>query len=59
MNRVKDKVCIVTGAANGMGRQDALLLAEEGAKVVLTDINEEAGAGAGRSDRPPGAVYSS
>ncbi|KEQ19626.1 glucose 1-dehydrogenase [Endozoicomonas numazuensis] len=43
MNRVKDKVCIVTGAANGMGREDALLLAEQGARVVITDINEEAG----------------
>ncbi|TMO20533.1 short-chain dehydrogenase, partial [Pseudoalteromonas sp. S4492] len=43
MNRVKDKVCIVTGGANGMGREDVLLLAEQGAKVVLTDINEEAG----------------
>ncbi|MGI9283654.1 MAG: glucose 1-dehydrogenase [Endozoicomonas sp.] len=43
MSRVKDKVCIVTGGANGMGREDVLLLAEQGAKVVLTDINEEAG----------------
>lgn len=43
MSRVKDKVCIVTGAANGVGRQDALLLASHGAKVVLTDLNEEAG----------------
>lgn len=43
MNRVQGKVCIVTGAASGVGREDALLLAREGAKVVLTDLNEEAG----------------
>ncbi|MCY1389329.1 3-beta-hydroxysteroid dehydrogenase [compost metagenome] len=43
MQRVEGKVCIVTGAASGIGREDALLLAREGAKVVLTDLNEEAG----------------
>ena len=43
MNRVKDKVCIVTGAASGMGRADAKMLAAEGAKVVLTDLNEKDG----------------
>jgi 3(or 17)beta-hydroxysteroid dehydrogenase len=43
MKRVEGKVCIVTGAASGVGREDALLLASEGAKVVLTDLNEEAG----------------
>jgi 3(or 17)beta-hydroxysteroid dehydrogenase len=40
MNRVKDKVAIVTGAASGMGEASARLLAKEGAKVVLSDINE-------------------
>jgi len=43
MKRVEGKVCIVTGAASGVGREDALLLASEGAKVVLTDLNEETG----------------
>ncbi|WP_166365305.1 glucose 1-dehydrogenase [Pseudomonas akapageensis] len=43
MQRVEGKVCIVTGAASGIGREDALLLAREGAKVVITDLNEEAG----------------
>ncbi|MGH8354499.1 MAG: glucose 1-dehydrogenase [Pseudomonas sp.] len=43
MKRVEGKVCIVTGAASGVGREDALLLAREGAKVVLTDLNDEAG----------------
>ena len=43
MGRVQDKVAIVTGAGSGIGKEDALLLAKEGAKVVLTDVNEEAG----------------
>ncbi|WP_068826404.1 glucose 1-dehydrogenase [Pseudomonas sp. BMS12] len=43
MNRVQGKVCLITGAASGVGREDALLLASQGAKVVLTDLNEEAG----------------
>lgn len=43
MGRVEGKVAIVTGAASGMGRADALLLANEGARVVLTDVNEKDG----------------
>ncbi len=43
MDRVKGKVCIVTGAASGMGKADAIKLAAEGAKVVLTDLNEKDG----------------
>ncbi len=40
MDRVKGKVAIITGAAGGLGKAQALLLAKEGAKVVLTDIVE-------------------
>jgi 3(or 17)beta-hydroxysteroid dehydrogenase len=40
MDRVKGKVAIITGAASGMGKADAQLLAAEGAQVVLTDLNE-------------------
>lgn len=43
MGRVEGKVAIVTGAASGMGRADAILLASEGAKVVVTDMNETDG----------------
>ena len=43
MNRVQGKVVIVTGAASGIGKQDALLLAGEGARVVITDLNEDGG----------------
>src|SRR4030042_5548075 len=42
MDRVKGKVAIVTGGAGGLGRAEASLLAEEGAKVVVTDIDESA-----------------
>jgi 3(or 17)beta-hydroxysteroid dehydrogenase len=40
MRRVEGKVAIVTGAASGFGRETALLLANEGAKVVIADLNE-------------------
>jgi NAD(P)-dependent dehydrogenase (short-subunit alcohol dehydrogenase family) len=42
--RLQDKVAIVTGAASGMGAATARLFAAEGAKVVLADITEDAGA---------------
>ena len=43
MGRVSGKVALVTGAASGLGRADAMLLAQEGANLVITDINEAAG----------------
>jgi NAD(P)-dependent dehydrogenase (short-subunit alcohol dehydrogenase family) len=42
--RVAGKVAVVTGAASGMGRAGATLLAAEGAQVVVADINEAGGA---------------
>lgn len=41
--RLKDKVAIVTGAASGMGASTARIFAREGAKVVLTDLNDTDG----------------
>lgn len=42
--RVEGKVAIVTGAASGLGEADAELLVQHGAQVIITDLNQEAGA---------------
>ncbi len=42
--RLRDKVAIVTGAASGFGEGIARRFAEEGARVVVADLNEAAGA---------------
>ncbi|WP_042162948.1 SDR family oxidoreductase [Paenibacillus gorillae] len=39
--RLESKVAVVTGAGSGMGREIALLFAKEGAKVVVSDLNEQ------------------
>lgn len=43
MKRVNEKVAIVTGGARGIGRAACALLAQEGAKVAITDVIDDEG----------------
>jgi 3-oxoacyl-[acyl-carrier protein] reductase len=40
--KLKDKVAVITGAGSGIGRETALVFAEQGAKIVVADLNLEA-----------------
>lgn len=52
--RVEGKVAIITGGGSGMGRAGASLLAQEGAKIVIAEINEVAGTCVAQSIREGG-----
>lgn len=40
-NRLKDKMVVLSAAGQGIGRASALMMADEGARVIATDINEQ------------------
>ncbi len=54
--RLANKVAIITGSASGMGQAAAVLFASEGARVVVTDINERAGAETVKTIRDDGGT---
>src|SRR5579872_7000883 len=56
MNRVKNKVAIVTGGALGIGRAASFLLANEGATVAVTDILDEPGQETAKEIRQAGGA---
>jgi len=42
MGRLDGKICVITGAGGGMGREAAILFSDEGAQVCVADVNLEA-----------------
>jgi NAD(P)-dependent dehydrogenase (short-subunit alcohol dehydrogenase family) len=51
MGRLDGKVCVITGAGGGMGREAAILFSEEGAQVCAADVNGDAAAATAADSR--------
>ena len=58
MGRLDGKVCVITGAGGGMGREAAVRFSHEGAQVCVADMDEKAGIeSAARADAETGAAF--
>jgi 3(or 17)beta-hydroxysteroid dehydrogenase len=55
MGKMDGRVALITGGASGLGAEDARVLAGEGARVVITDVQDELGAQV--ASEIPGCVY--
>jgi NAD(P)-dependent dehydrogenase (short-subunit alcohol dehydrogenase family) len=58
-DRIEGKACVVTGAGSGIGRASALRLAEEGGRVLCTDLNGASAMETAELARSAGGVASS
>lgn len=45
MDRLKNKVAVITGSGSGIGRGVAFVFSREGAKIIVSDLNQEGGLG--------------
>ena len=57
MKRLQDRVTLITGGAAGIGKATAERFAEEGATVVICDVNREAGETVAATLGPNAAFY--
>jgi 3(or 17)beta-hydroxysteroid dehydrogenase len=55
MGKMDGKVALITGGASGLGAEDARVLAREGAKVVITDVQDDLGVQV--AAEIPGCIY--
>lgn len=56
MERLKNKIAVVTGGANGIGEAISQMFAEEGASVVVADIESDAGEALAKAIREKGGT---